>query len=64
MTGLILAVIVSSAFIAPIHAQPIAPAFDVASVKLVTHPVARHAVSLLINHGKLNIDAAALWKSA
>ena len=45
-------------------AQP--PQFDVASVKLVKGPVAPHGVSLLINHGKLNMDAAvgmALYKN-
>src|ERR1051325_5644436 len=34
--------------------------FEVASVKAVDHPVAPHAVSLIINHERLNIDAAAL----
>jgi uncharacterized protein (TIGR03435 family) len=34
--------------------------FEVASVKEVDHPVAPHAVSLIINHERLNIDAAAL----
>jgi uncharacterized protein (TIGR03435 family) len=34
--------------------------FEVASVKAVDHPVAAHAVSLIINHERLNIDAAAL----
>lgn len=36
------------------------PQFDVASVKLVKGPVAPHGVSLIINHGKLNMDAAEL----
>jgi uncharacterized protein (TIGR03435 family) len=34
--------------------------FEVASVKAVDYPVGPHAVSLLINHERLNIDAAAL----
>src|SRR5215472_2451976 len=34
--------------------------FEVASVKEVDHPVVPHAVSLIINHERLNIDAAAL----
>ena len=34
--------------------------FEVASVKAVDHPVVPHAVSLIINHERLNIDAAAL----
>jgi uncharacterized protein (TIGR03435 family) len=34
--------------------------FEVASVKLVTHPVPPHGVSLIIKHGILTMDAAAL----
>ncbi len=34
--------------------------FEVASIKLVNHPVPLHAVSLNINHGTLTMDAAAL----
>ena len=37
-----------------------APQFDVASVKLVKGPVAPHGVGLLINHGKLTIEAGQL----
>jgi uncharacterized protein (TIGR03435 family) len=37
-----------------------APQFEVASVKLVKGPVAPHGVGLLINHGKLTIEAAQL----
>lgn len=40
--------------------SPVPPQFDVASVKLVTHPVAPHGVGLLINHGKLTMEAAQL----
>ena len=36
------------------------PAFEVASVKVVKAPVAPHPVSLRINHGRLNVDAARL----
>jgi uncharacterized protein (TIGR03435 family) len=36
------------------------PQFDVASVKLVNHPVPPHGVSLIIEHGKLTVDAAQL----
>lgn len=34
--------------------------FEVASVKLVDHPVPPHGVSLIIKHGTLTMDAAAL----
>lgn len=34
--------------------------FEVASIKLVNHPVPLHAVSLNISHGTLTMDAAAL----
>jgi uncharacterized protein (TIGR03435 family) len=40
--------------------QAQAPQFDVASVKLVTRPVAPHGVGLLISHGKLTVDAGQL----
>ena len=43
-------------------AQATAPPleFEVASVKPVNHPVAPHAVSLNINHGRVTFDAATL----
>jgi uncharacterized protein (TIGR03435 family) len=44
---------------APSPAVP-QPQFDVASVKLVTHPVPPHGVSLIIAHGKLTVDAGQL----
>ena len=37
-----------------------AQVFEVASVRLVDHPVTPHAVSLAISHDRLTIDAAAL----
>jgi uncharacterized protein (TIGR03435 family) len=35
-----------------------APTFEVASVRAVNPPVGPHVVSLLIDHGRLNIEAA------
>jgi uncharacterized protein (TIGR03435 family) len=37
-----------------------APSFEVASVKPVDPPAGPHVVSLIVNHGKLNIEAAEL----
>jgi uncharacterized protein (TIGR03435 family) len=37
-----------------------APTFEVASVRAVNPPAGPHVVSLLINHGRLNIEAAEL----
>ena len=36
------------------------PQFEVASVKLVKQPVPPHSVSLIINHGRLTVEAAQL----
>ena len=58
LTGVVLATIGVA------HSQNAASAspseFEVASIKLVEHPVPLHAVSLNINHGTLTMDAAAL----
>jgi uncharacterized protein (TIGR03435 family) len=52
--------LVVSAVSPPAQAQETRLEFDVASVKLVKGPVAPHGVGLLINHGKLTVEAGEL----
>ena len=40
--------------------SPQVSSFEVASVKPVNPPAGPHVVSLIINHGRLNIEAAEL----
>ena len=49
-----------SAVSAAAHAQEGKLEFDVASVKVIKGPVAPHGVALLINHGKLTVEAGEL----
>jgi hypothetical protein len=51
---------VTTVWIAALAVAAQVPSFEVASVKPVNPPAGPHVVSLIINHGRLNIEAAEL----
>src|SRR5215469_2592421 len=58
MMTLWIAALAVAAYVSSFAAQ--VPSFEVASVKPVNPPAGPHVVSLIINHGRLNIEAAQL----
>src|ERR1700736_387110 len=53
-------VLMTTLWIAALAVAAQASSFEVASVKPVSPPAGPHVVSLILNHGRLNIEAAEL----